>query len=141
MASQCGYLRFDGPGKALLLLDSRGGETVVLARAIVQSYITLYTISYTTNCNINNINIYRSRYAGRFPNLNPLPWLGAYHSSNIPLIFGTHGLLTKYGNSTELEVSVSCAMQDHVVAFAAEPWHWVWQKPQSDTSFSAASRN
>lgn len=67
-----------------------------------------------------DIPIYRYQYAGRFPNLNPLTWLGAYRSSDIPLIFGTHGLLTEFGESTELEVAVSRAMQDHVVAFAAE---------------------
>jgi acetylcholinesterase len=104
-------------------------------------YNTLYTISYSTNCNVNNINVYRDQYAARIPNLNPLPWLGAYHSSDVPLIFGTHGLLTEYGNSTELEVSVSYAMQDHVVAFAAEPWYKVWPQQQSDTSVLAASRN
>ncbi|KAJ4350606.1 hypothetical protein N0V95_004610 [Ascochyta clinopodiicola] len=68
-----------------------------------------------------DVPVYRYQYAGQFPNLNPLPWLGAYHSSDIPLIFGTHDLLTEFGNSTELEESVSRAMQDHIVALAADP--------------------
>ncbi|CAD0018267.1 unnamed protein product [Aureobasidium pullulans] len=66
------------------------------------------------------IPIYRYQYAGRWPNLNPLTWLGAWHSSDIPMIFGTHELL-QVGNSTELQIKTSHAMQDHIVAFAKDP--------------------
>jgi carboxylesterase type B len=67
--------------------------------------------------------VYRYQYSGEFPNLNPLHWLGAYHSSDIPIMFGTHDILTKYGKSSDFEIAVSHAMQDNMVAFAADPWH------------------
>jgi carboxylesterase type B len=67
--------------------------------------------------------VYRYQYSGVFPNVSPLPWLGAYHSSDLPLMFGTHGVITKYGKSTDFQVAVSHTLQDSMVAFAADPWY------------------
>jgi carboxylesterase type B len=60
-------------------------------------------------------------YAGNFSNISPLPWLGAYHGSELPLLFGTHG--NYRGSSTEYEIAVSKAMQDAWRAFANNPEH------------------
>lgn len=49
--------------------------------------------------------VYRYLYAGNFSNISPRGWMGAYHGSELPLVFGTHGLWR--GNSTELEVETS----------------------------------
>jgi len=62
---------------------------------------------------------YRYLYSGNFTNLAPRPWLGAYHSSELPLLFGTHG--NYRGPSTKYEVDVSEAMQDAWHAFANDP--------------------
>ncbi|KPI36837.1 Liver carboxylesterase B-1 [Cyphellophora attinorum] len=32
---------------------------------------------------------YRYEYKGNFSNISPLPWMGAYHASPLPLLFGT----------------------------------------------------
>ncbi|KAF2213973.1 hypothetical protein CERZMDRAFT_57978 [Cercospora zeae-maydis SCOH1-5] len=61
---------------------------------------------------------WRTRYFGVWPNLNPLPWLGSYHSSDIPMIFGTSDLL---GKDTEDEKEVSKYYQGAWVAFARDP--------------------
>lgn len=45
--------------------------------------------------------------------------MGAYHGSELPMLFGTHG--NYRGNSTEFEIAVSTAMQDAWVAFASNP--------------------
>lgn len=45
--------------------------------------------------------------------------MGAWHSAELPLIFGTHP--NNRGNSTELEYQTSHAMQDAWVAFANDP--------------------
>ncbi|KAK9774915.1 putative Carboxylic ester hydrolase [Seiridium cardinale] len=66
----------------------------------------------------NNLTTYRYQYAGNFSNISPYPWLGAYHASDIPPIFGTYDL---HGGSTELEVRVSQRMQDYVLAFISDP--------------------
>ncbi|ETN47079.1 uncharacterized protein HMPREF1541_01269 [Cyphellophora europaea CBS 101466] len=56
-------------------------------------------------------------YGGNFSNIAPKPWLGAYHSGELPLIFGTHPDFR--GPSTAFEYETSHAMQDAWVAFAA----------------------
>lgn len=44
--------------------------------------------------------------------------MGAYHESELPMIFGTHPLYR--GNSTRLEYETSHVMQDAWLAFAAD---------------------
>lgn len=55
-------------------------------------------------------------YGGNFSNISPVPWLGAFHSGELPLLMGTHG--NYRGESTEFEMQTSVAMQDAWVAFA-----------------------
>ncbi|KAF5595152.1 triacylglycerol lipase V precursor [Fusarium subglutinans] len=59
-------------------------------------------------------------YAGNFTNISPLPWLGAYHTAELPLIFGTH---ETEGPSTKFERKVSERMQDLYLRFASDPVH------------------
>jgi len=60
---------------------------------------------------------YRYLYTGNFSNISPRPWMGAWHGSELPLVFGTHGLYR--GKSTELEEETSRVMQDVWVEFVA----------------------
>jgi carboxylesterase type B len=59
--------------------------------------------------------------------VNPFPWLGAYHASELPLVFGTYGLTEPEGSQfpyevpTENEAAVSAYMQGAWVAFAKDP--------------------
>ncbi|KAI1340059.1 Alpha/Beta hydrolase protein [Xylariaceae sp. FL0016] len=62
---------------------------------------------------------YRYEYAGNFSNISPRGWIGASHSSELPLIFGTH--YEYRGNSTEFEWEVSDAMQALWLSFATDP--------------------
>ncbi|KAM0245210.1 hypothetical protein ACHAP5_005605 [Fusarium lateritium] len=63
---------------------------------------------------------YQYLYAGNFTNISPPPWLGAYHTAELPLMFGTYGI---EGPSTKFERSVSERMQDLYVKFASDPVH------------------
>ncbi|CAG7562393.1 unnamed protein product [Fusarium equiseti] len=63
---------------------------------------------------------YQYLYAGNFTNISPLPWLGAYHTAELPLIFGTYN---DEGPSTEFELRVSERMQDLYLKFASDPVH------------------
>jgi carboxylesterase type B len=57
-------------------------------------------------------------YAGNFTNISPRPWLGAYHTAELPLIFGTHAA---EGASTDFEQKVSDKMQDLWLEFIKDP--------------------
>ena len=61
---------------------------------------------------------YRYLYAGNFSNISPLPWEGAYHSAELPMLFGTFDNFR--GQGSELESATSEAMQDAWVAFARD---------------------
>ncbi|KAH8657042.1 Alpha/Beta hydrolase protein [Tricladium varicosporioides] len=65
-----------------------------------------------------NATTFRYYYTGNFSNISPRPWEGAYHSSELPLIFGTHDIA---GPSTEFEYAVSHRMQDLWLAFMRNP--------------------
>ncbi|KAF2690730.1 carboxylesterase [Lentithecium fluviatile CBS 122367] len=67
---------------------------------------------------------YRYFYSGNFSNISPLTWMGAAHSSELPMLFGTHG--NYRGASTPYEIAVSEAMQDAWRAFANNPTS-IWQ--------------
>ncbi|KAF2102069.1 acetylcholinesterase [Rhizodiscina lignyota] len=62
---------------------------------------------------------YRFFYEGNFSNIATKPWLGAYHSAELPLLFGTHS--NYRGASPPYEYAVSHAMQDAWRAFVNDP--------------------
>ncbi|KAF4914944.1 putative secreted lipase [Colletotrichum viniferum] len=67
--------------------------------------------------------VFRFQYAAEFPNLNVYSWLGAYHNSETPLLFGTYDLLDHIAPTTAFQVEVSRTMQDYVMTFAEDPYH------------------
>lgn len=65
---------------------------------------------------------FRYVYTGNFANIAPPPvFSGAYHASELPLIFGTSGKF--HGANTPYEEIVSHNMQDLWLAFANDPLH------------------
>lgn len=52
---------------------------------------------------------------GNFTNISPAPWLGAFHWSDLLMIFGTYS--KDVGEIPQLEVDTSAAMQDYILAF------------------------
>lgn len=57
----------------------------------------------------------RYYWAGNFSNISPVDWLGAFHWSDLFMIFGTYRL--EVGPVPQLEVDTSVAMQDYIFAF------------------------
>jgi len=45
--------------------------------------------------------------------------MGAYHASDLAMMFGTNGI--RAGESSQLEINTSAARQDYVLAFAKDP--------------------
>ncbi|KAL4789158.1 carboxylesterase [Aspergillus venezuelensis] len=64
---------------------------------------------------------YRYEYAGNFSNLSPFPWIGAYHSGDLPYFFGSYGDF--HAGSEEDDVRTSRAIQDFLLAFMRDPWN------------------
>ncbi|KAI4860816.1 para-nitrobenzyl esterase [Hypoxylon rubiginosum] len=62
---------------------------------------------------------YRYFYTGNFTNISPVPWVGAYHFAELPLVTGTHN--DYRSPSTPFETSLSHLMQDMWLAFANDP--------------------
>ncbi|KAK8069734.1 hypothetical protein PG994_006350 [Apiospora phragmitis] len=62
---------------------------------------------------------HRYHWAGDFANLGPVPWLGAYHYSDLYMVFGSYGIAP--GEVPPLEVATSEAMQDYFLDFVTDP--------------------
>ncbi|KAF2768105.1 carboxylesterase, type B [Teratosphaeria nubilosa] len=62
---------------------------------------------------------YRYYYGGNFSNISPVPYLGAFHTTDLPMIFGTYNI--SRGDPTipisALEIETSRTMQDYLLAF------------------------
>ncbi|KAE8153630.1 carboxylesterase [Aspergillus avenaceus] len=77
---------------------------------------------------------YRYQYAGAFENISPFSWLGAYHCSDLPMLFGTY----PSHNVSKVESETSRVMQDYLFAFASDPEHglermgWMPFEPGAD---------
>lgn len=69
--------------------------------------------------NAAGLKTYRWQYAGNFSNVSPLPWMGAYHTADLPMLFGSHADFR--GASTPEEIATSESMQDHLLAFVSDP--------------------
>ncbi|KAH7353573.1 acetylcholinesterase [Plectosphaerella cucumerina] len=67
--------------------------------------------------------VFRFQYAAEHPNLNIYDWLGSYHNSETPLVFGTYHLLDFIAPSTDFQVEMSESIQDHILAFAKDPYN------------------
>ncbi|KAK4198270.1 Alpha/Beta hydrolase protein [Triangularia verruculosa] len=65
---------------------------------------------------VAGVPVYRYYYTGNFSSVSPEAFMGAYHSAELPLLFGTNSMFR--GLSTPEEEACSEAMQDSWVAFA-----------------------
>ncbi|KAJ3765014.1 carboxylesterase [Lentinula raphanica] len=76
---------------------------------------------YNTTKLLNQANLttYRYEWAGNFSNIAPVPWLGAYHYSDLYMFFGTY--LIAPGEITDLEIQTAETMQDYFLEFISDP--------------------
>ena len=88
----------------------------------------VYTQTLSTVCAAHNTSVlrdqvglptYRYEWAGNFSNIAPAPWLGAYHYSDLYMLFGTY--LIAPGEISDLEVQTSEGMQDYFLDFISDP--------------------
>jgi carboxylesterase type B len=90
------------------------------ARVYIQTLGTVCA-AYNTSVLRNQVGLptYRYEWAGNFTNIAPVPWLGAYHYSDLYMLFGTY--LIAPGKITDLEVRTSEQMQDYFLDFVTDP--------------------
>ncbi|KAI9741692.1 MAG: hypothetical protein M1834_000077 [Cirrosporium novae-zelandiae] len=105
-------------GTSLVTYDV-SGPNLTLVDIETDSVFLCPSVKTTSNRYAVGATTFRYWYNGNFSNISPRAWQGAYHSSELPLIFGTHG--NYRGASTPYEVAVSQHMQDLWLAFASDP--------------------
>lgn len=72
--------------------------------------------------NTIGLTTYRYQYAGDWTNQNPFDWMGAYHSSDLVMLFGTYA--DDVGPVVEpLERETSEMMEDFLLAFMSDPYN------------------
>ncbi|KAH6842487.1 Alpha/Beta hydrolase protein [Chaetomium sp. MPI-CAGE-AT-0009] len=65
---------------------------------------------------------YRYEYAGNFSSLAVLPWMGAFHGSDVPMVMGTFATVGEgVGRVTGFQREVAERMQDYVLGFMEDP--------------------
>ncbi|PYI04623.1 carboxylesterase [Aspergillus sclerotiicarbonarius CBS 121057] len=86
--------------------------------ATLKDWLCVTANTSIVRCNAGR-KTYRYQYAGNFTNVSPFHWMGAYHSSDLTMNFGTYPDFRGVG--TLLERTTSEAMQDYLLAFARDP--------------------
>lgn len=105
----------EGAGFVSYTHDGPGAPALATATKIISCPVN----KEVKNRNLGDLPTYRYQYAGNFSNISPLPWFGAYHSSELPLLFGTHDEYRS--RSTKFEWEVSYAMEALWLSFAEDP--------------------
>ena len=97
------------------------GPNQTVANAITEGVICGAANSSILRAGIDLVT-YRYQYAGNWTNQDPLPWMGAYHSSDLVMLFGTYN--SGVAPSTQpLEAQTSEKMEDLVLAFIEDPYN------------------
>ena len=107
-------------GQPFLPYNRTYGPNVTAANSVTLGTFLCPAVKTTQNRFAVGVPTYRYLYGGNFSNISPQWWEGAYHSSELPLIFGTSGIAR--GASTPFEIQVSMQMQDYWLAFAEDPF-------------------
>ncbi|CAK7234938.1 hypothetical protein SCUCBS95973_009102 [Sporothrix curviconia] len=88
----------------------------------------VYESTLSTVCSVHDTAVartesdmltWRYQWAGNFTNISPLWWLGAYHYSDLYMLFGTY--LIAPGAISQLEIETSEAMQGFLLDFVKDP--------------------
>lgn len=84
----------------------------------------IFTCSTSTLSNflaIHGYTTYRYRFDASFPTTSLFANSGAYHTSEIPEVFGTYPLSNQFGTATTQQIDLSAFMQKTWASFAKNP--------------------
>ncbi|KAK4175910.1 Alpha/Beta hydrolase protein [Triangularia setosa] len=103
-------------GLAFVPLTAEGGVNSTAEAVATATLFFCPAVQASALRIVAGVPVYRYYYTGNFSNISPEPFLGAYHSAELPLLFGTDSLFR--GPSTPEEEALSEVMQDSWVALA-----------------------
>ncbi|KAF4627233.1 hypothetical protein G7Y89_g10927 [Cudoniella acicularis] len=104
---------------ASLVAWNPDGPNMTVANLVTLDGFLCPAVQTTTNRYTVSSPTYRYLYTGNFSNISPRPWESAYHSSELPLLFGTSSIA--HSESTAFELALSKRMQDLWLAFIGDP--------------------
>ncbi|KAH8694101.1 carboxylesterase [Talaromyces proteolyticus] len=112
-------------------------EYLLASQILTDAIFTCTTASLSNYAVESGYTAWRYRYAASFPNTSPFNEAGAWHSSEIPEVFGTYPLSNQYGTVTTQQIKLSQYMQRIWADFAKNPsagpgWpalgtNWRWE--------------
>jgi carboxylesterase type B len=105
-------------GAALVAYDPAGINETAAELVTLSAFFcpALETTLERLSSGVEAATTHRYYYSGNFSNVSPRPWMGAYHSSELPLLFGTYDIAR--GEGGPFEAKVSETMQDSWRNFA-----------------------
>ncbi|KAK1981780.1 carboxylesterase [Colletotrichum cereale] len=102
-------------GLFLAPYDAENGPDPAVADSLSYEFFWCPTTKTTNERLAAGRTTYRYYHSAVFNNTSPRSWMGAYHGSELPLIFGTHADFR--GDSTPFEYDLSHTMMDAYTAF------------------------
>jgi carboxylesterase 2 len=109
----------DAQNATLKIYSSLVNDYYLFASQVITDIeFTCPTSSLSNFAASNGFDIWRYYYNATFPNESTFPNAGAYHSSEIPQVFGTYG---SYGGATATQEGLSAYMQKTWADFAKSP--------------------
>ncbi|KAK1813871.1 hypothetical protein LTR12_011779 [Friedmanniomyces endolithicus] len=102
--------------------DPYNGTNQTAANAITTGFALCPAADTTKLRHSIGLPTYRYQYAGNWTNQDPLPWMGAFHSSDLAMLMGSYPDGNGRPCCEPLEVETANAMQDYVYSFMVDPW-------------------
>ncbi|KAF2035410.1 liver carboxylesterase 1 precursor [Setomelanomma holmii] len=93
----------------------------LLDRIVTDLVFTCTTSSLANYLALAGYTTYRYRYDGVFSTVSTFPNAGAYHTAEIPEVFGTYPLSNQFGTATQQQIDLSAFMQKTWANFAKNP--------------------
>ncbi|KAF1364826.1 liver carboxylesterase 1 precursor [Lizonia empirigonia] len=94
---------------------------VVADRIVTDLAFTCSTSTLTSFLTSNGYTTYRYRYDASFPTTSLFDNSGAYHTAEIPEVFGTYPVSNQFGTVTPQQIALSAFMQKTWAGFAKNP--------------------
>lgn len=98
-----------------------GSGKALVSQVLTDLLFTCSTQTLSSAIQLAGRSIWRYRYEGDFPNLQLFPNAGAYHTSEIPSVWGTYPLDNQFGAVTQDQIALSKYMQGVWSDFAKNP--------------------